>query len=1183
VTTLLDHETRERIRTSLEETILVEAAAGTGKTTELVRRLINILAEGRGTVQTIAALTFTEKAAGELKLRLRASLEEERRAARVGSTCHANLEEAVAHLEEARISTIHGFCSDLLHERPVEARVDPRFTVLSEAEAERFYAQAFDQWLQEQLEDPPEGLRRALLRPGSGIDGSAVDRLREAGWSLAGWRDLRSAWRRPEVARAARIEALIEHVHLLAAQLGTCSNPDDGLYRDTWRARRLHADLGPRGAAQVMDPNVLEARLVELHGDRYFRQPRRGSDRNYQAGVRRGDVLATHAQLVAELEPFTREVNADLAAPLQQELLQTVERYETLKARAGAVDFLDLLLRTRDLVRDRGDVRAELWRRLTHLFVDEFQDTDPLQAEILLLLASADPATTRWREVTPAPGKLFIVGDPKQSIYRFRRADVSVYQEVKALLEARGAVCLRLTTSFRAVPPIQALVNAAFAPIMTEHRETLQASYVPLSRYREAIPDQPSIVALPVPRPYSRDRVSGVEIERSLPDAVGAFVQWLLAESGWTVTERDRPGERLPLAPRHVCLLFRRFSSWGSDVTRPYVEAFEARKIPHLLVGGKSFHVREEVESLRTALTAVEWPDDALSVYATLKGPLFAVGDEELLEYRQRVGPLHPYRVRGTGEPERLPERLDPVARALALLRELHRLRNRRPVEQTVAALLTATRAHAGFVLRPWGEQALANLLRVTELARSYEVSGGISFRGFVERLRAEAEGEAPEAPIVEEASEGVRIMTVHRAKGLEFPVVVLADITAKIASRRASRHVDAERGLCALPLAGCTPWDLLDHEPDELARDHAEGVRVAYVAATRARDLLVVPAIGDADPERGGTAGGRGGTETGSDASRESWISPVQAALFPPREAWRGSQRAAGCPDFGEDSVLERPDGAAPGPDNIRPGAHSLRSAAGEPYQVVWWDPRRLPLDARPALGIRRQDLIEEPAPEIVAADRARYEAWQAARTHAQAQGGRPSQVVQPVTRWAQRPAIPVDVDGAPTVPVDLVDAAPVVGRSGAAPPRPAGPRFGTLVHAVLATVALDATPEQVAASANLQGRILGAPAGEVAAALSVVATALAHPLMERARDAWRAGRCRRETPIALVGADGTLLEGVLDLAFEDDEGWTVVDFKTETEIGPALPRYRRQLGLYAAVVARATGKIARGVLMRL
>ena len=157
------------------------------------------------------------------------------------------------------------------------------------------------------------------------------------------------------------------------------------------------------------------------------------------------------------------------------------------------------------------------------------------------------------------------------------------------------------------------------------------------------------MVALPVPRPYGRWGLTKTAIDESLPDAVAAFVRWLVEESGWRVTERERPGEDLPVAPRHVCLLFRRFTQWGADVTQPYVEALEARTIPHMLVGGKSFHQREEVESLRTALTAIEWPDDELAVYGALRGPLFAVGDEALLEFRERVARLHPFRLPPAG------------------------------------------------------------------------------------------------------------------------------------------------------------------------------------------------------------------------------------------------------------------------------------------------------------------------------------------------------------------------------------------------------------------------------------------------------------------------------------------------------------------------------------------------------
>ncbi len=713
MTRLVDHDARERIRASLDESMVVEAAAGTGKTSELVARLVAVLAEGRGSVQTVVAVTFTEKAAGELKLRLRAELEKARQAADPGSGRRRHLDEAVAHLEEARVSTIHGFCNDLLHERPVEALVDPRFQVLTEPEAEALYRRAFDRWVEAELERPPEGLRRALRRRATLDDGDPVERLRGAGWTLADWRDFRAPWRREPFAREGAIEALVERVHTFVAASRSCATPADGLYADTWLARRISDDVRVREPLAPRDHDGLEAGLVDLARSRQFRRPRKGYERNYRGGVTRDEVLEAHARLGEALDDFARRADADLAALLQRELFATVDAYEALKRRAGCLDFLDLLLRTRNLVRDRADVRGELQRRFTHIFVDEFQDTDPLQAEILVLLAGADAAVARWRDVTPAPGKLFVVGDPKQSIYRFRRADVGIYQEVKTLLHERGAAVLELTSSFRAVPSVQRLVNAAFAPRMIEDHATLQAGYVPLAPYRRERDGQPSVVALPVPRPYGRWGLTKTAIDESLPDAVAAFVRWLVEASGWRVTERDRP-EEVPVAPRHVCLLFRRFTQWGADITRPYVEALEARSIPHMLVGGKSFHQREEVESLRTALTAIEWPDDELAVYGTLRGPLFAVGDEALLEYRERVGRLHPFRM---SEGKAVAPHLAPVVDALRLLGELHRRRNVRPVEETVAALLTATRAHAAFILRPSGERALANVLRIAEAA----------------------------------------------------------------------------------------------------------------------------------------------------------------------------------------------------------------------------------------------------------------------------------------------------------------------------------------------------------------------------------------------------------------------------------------------------------------------------------
>jgi ATP-dependent exoDNAse (exonuclease V) beta subunit len=294
-------------------------------------------------------------------------------------------------------------------------------------------------------------------------------------------------------------------------------------------------------------------------------------------------VTRARDQLQAELSRFETDANADLAALLRQELRACGQKYEQAKAKAGALDFLDLLLKARNLIRDNGGVRQTFQQRFKRVCVDEFQDTDPLQAEILMLLAADDPATANWRKVRSIPGKLFIVGDPKQSIYRFRRADVSIYHDVYQMLEATGAQRVTLRTSFRARPNIQRTINASFEPVMTGDLSSLQASYVPLEPFRIEESEQPSVVALPVPRPYGTRRLANTSIEESLPHAVGAFVDWLIHDSHWKVAERPsaadpagiydvaptsalgfKPGEKerpVPIQARHICLLFRRFVS----------------------------------------------------------------------------------------------------------------------------------------------------------------------------------------------------------------------------------------------------------------------------------------------------------------------------------------------------------------------------------------------------------------------------------------------------------------------------------------------------------------------------------------------------------------------------------------------------------------------------------------------
>ncbi len=1163
-----DADARAAIRDALDETLVVEAAAGTGKTTELVHRILRVVETGLARMDEIVAVTFTEKAAGELKLRLREALETARTGA-LDDVVRTRLDQALETLEEAHVNTIHGFCAELIRERPVEACVDPLFTVLTESQADQLYVRAFNDWLQEALQNPSDGLRRALRRTSSPAFGGVgdgdgpVDRLRRAGRALAEWRDYPHAWRRPGFDRPAAIARVLELLHRLEALSENPLSERDNLYADTDAVRRLSRHIRLEESFGHIDHDGWESRLVDLVRDRGLSRTRKGSGYKYSKTALRTDVLDAREALFAELQQFKREADADLAACLQHELGAATKRYQAMKAAAGALDFGDLLARALELIASNESVRRHLQSKFTRIFVDEFQDTDPIQADILRLLADN------------TPGKLFIVGDPKQAIYRFRGTDVSTYWRVCDDLCAHGGRTLRLTTSYRSVPSIQRFVNAAFSRQMVADRATLQAGYVPLAKSRPEHEGQPSVVALPVPKPYARRGFGGLKasakaIEESLPDAVAAFIAWLTDEDrGWTVAERDADGreQRVRIQPRHIAVLFRRFTSFGEDITRPYVNAIEARNIPHLLVGGKAFHGREEVETMRAALAAIEWPDDELSVFATLKGGLFAIDDEHLFEFRSRYGAFHPFRVPlelggNSGHELALAgaptSHLAPIGGALRVLQQLHRARNYRPVADTIGRLLDETRAHVGFILRPAGEQALANVLHVAELARQYEAAGGISFRGFIDELQRAAEStEAAEAPILEEGSDGVRLMTVHKAKGLEFPVVILADLTCRMHRNDAGRFLDAERRLCAIKLGGWAPHELYEHEAEEVARDRAEGVRLAYVAATRARDLLVVPALGD-EPWDGG------------------WLSPLNDALYPPVHSRRNAARGPKCPAFkSKDSVLQRPNDETATPATVCPGRHDFP----EGYSVVWWDPAALTLGLKPTMGVRRDDLIVKDVPRHVVNDgRARYDAWKQSRQDARARGSQPAMTVQTVREVVSGDAL---IGAAAAQAAHDIAVVSVALRSSL---RPSGAAFGSLVHAVLARAPFDATRATLEDIARAEARLLAADDADAAAAASAVERVLSHELLVRARAAQARDACRRETPVTIVLENGTLVEGVVDLAFEEAGVWTVVDYKTDREIADrGEQQYRHQLALYVAAVAAATRQQATGVLMRL
>ncbi len=1157
-----DAPIRERIRTSLDESLLVEAAAGTGKTTVLVDRLVAVLASGSTSVERLVAVTFTRKAAGELKLRLRHQLDKAR-AATDDRDQQGHLEHALARLEEAHIGTIHSFCAEILRERPVEAGIDPAFEEVDEDSAANLYDRAFQRWIEHKLQDMPEGLRRALSRLALAYSfdrSTPLERLREAGRSLVDWRDFEAPWERRDFGRETAIDTLLKGVEELAELCRKCPNRHDYLRRAIEPAEALATWVHRTEAVAERDYDELEAQLVDLYRQLHRNRNWQGRGQWFAAGVPRERALAIRKAVTDTLAAFKRQADADLAALLRAELREVITGYERLKSKAGRLDFLDLLLLTRDLIRGNDGVRRELQERFSHLFVDEFQDTDPLQAEILLLLAADDPAETDWLRARPRPGKLFLVGDPKQSIYRFRRADVVLYQSIKRQLASHDSVGLvQLQKSFRAVRPLQQAINSTFASEMTGDQASGQPDYIPLDPHRDATPGQPHIVVVPAPDPFGYSRVTKTKIESCLPDATAAFLAWLINDSGWTVHEPDarQPGARVPIAPRHVAMLFRRFMSWGGDVTRGYVGALEARGVPHVLVGGRSFHQREEVETLRAALTAVEWPDDRLAVYATLRGSLFAIEDNLLLRYVLEGWRLHPFAPRPEARPGVPHELFRPIVEALDELKKRHKRRNRVPIADTVHGLLELTRAHAGFALRPAGHQVLANVERVCDLARGFEVRGGLSFRGFVELLDREAERPgASHSPVLEEGAEGVRLMTAHAAKGLEFPVVVLADLTANIARAEPGHYMDASAGLCASKLLGLSPWELQDHADLEHSRDRAEGVRLAYVAATRARDLLVVPAVGT-EPWEGG------------------WLSPLNPAIYPPRHAYQARQRAPGCPRFTGTSTVSVSPRTMAGPVHqaVAPGLH--RAMAGD-HDVVWWDPGSLALAVEGNLGLRSDEILKGilgQEGDGARADVERYEAWNEQRQQLLEKGKMPELEVMTVTELARGEAgFQVEI-GLETLP--------------RAAGRPGGVRFGTLVHTVLRDVEFSAGEEVVRALAEMHGRMLDATGEEISAAGVCIVRTLAHPLMRRAA---AAERCHREAPLVLDRGGGSMVEGTVDLAFREHGVWTVVDFKTsirppseepDADLETELERYRRQLAWYVYAMRVITGEQARGVLL--
>lgn len=828
-----DQEQRRLIAEELDRNILVEAAAGTGKTTSLVARMVNLIRRGKCTIDRLAAVTFTRKAAAELRDRFQSELE---RAARDSSgTAQDRLAEAAAHVERCYLGTIHSFCARLLRERPVEAGVDAAFRELDEQADASLRRRAWDEHVAEMIARSDPALAE--------LDdvGLEIGQLSSAFATYADYPDV-SEWPVPNLPppdlTAAR-EALLDygkHMRSLAETLPQ-EHGNDELMPRFKMLPRLIRQMNWERPAEVLD--LLED-FKELDRKKVVQRNWPGGGKQALAELDRwNQFVSLHAK------PHIETWRQLRYGPILKVLQKAVDVYERLRRQAGALSFQDLLLTSAALLRDKPAIRAYFRRRFTHLLVDEFQDTDPIQAEVMLLLTAEDPQEADWHRCRPASGSLFVVGDPKQSIYRFRRADVLTYSEVKRAIEASGGLVIPLTANFRATGPLIEWVNGAFTDCFPSIATEFAPARCPLQigRDDDGAGDLAGVSRLTVP---GANNGKALEHESSL---IARFVRDAL-DRRCTVPRSKKERERNISAEAQAgdFLIVTR--------TRAHLTAY-ARKleelgIPHQVTGSDALSETPELYLLYTCLRAVVRPDDPVALVAALRSPLFGISDRTLYVFRQAGGRFSFRATEATG-------RLS-AEEARALRDALERLGRYERWVKTLPPAVTFERVAADLGLparacaASAGPARAGSLAKVLELvrARQLEIQSPVDLVEYLETLMHRDERHdglsihPPDGPTV-------RLMNLHQAKGLEAAVVFLAD-SAGVSDHAIDLHIDrsspAPKGYLAVykPRNGRKPprllaqpaeWSAVERREKEFK--DAEDLRLLYVAATRAKTALTI------------------------------------------------------------------------------------------------------------------------------------------------------------------------------------------------------------------------------------------------------------------------------------------------------------------------------------------------------
>ncbi len=878
--------------------VALAAGAGCGKTFVLTERFLACLDPRRPggplRLDQLTAITFTERAAREMRQRIRSACLERLKAAPDEHAGHWL--RTLRDLDSARISTIHSFCGTLLRAHAVEARLDPHFRVLDATAAQTILFELIDEQLRERLVQGDETVINLTVMFGLNrlreMAGRLLDARQEIDWEywrgetpgqlLARWENF---WRTDTLPRVLTTVTNSAPAAAILEVLGR-ETPSHAVMRARGELLR---DRLPR-LSEAKDPaaaleEVREAARVQGGGSKKAWS----SEEAYEAFRAAAEELRKLVDKVGADAAFDSRAAlpaAEASLALFNVAHGLAAAYDRRKREVAALDFDDLLIEARKLLvgPDREDLRRRLAAQSKLLLVDEFQDTDPLQVELVRALCDG----------SVADGKLFFVGDYKQSIYRFRGADPHVFRQLRDEIPPEGQ--LPLTRNFRSQPAVIDFVNSLFAGEMGPRCEPLEAHRPqlgpsPAVEFLWAIEseDEPSGWHDPEPQAKGVEvgdlRTSPEAPERAASDDEGSpsernrrrEARWIarrlraMLDSGEKlVWDKDASGEPALCAarPGDITLLFRALTN-----VEYYEEALRDHNIDYYLVGGHAFYAQQEIFDIVNLLRAVASPCDEVSLIGVLRSPMFGILDETLYHLSKHRDGLsggfwsvlelsshnpNPTRQRGQSADPSLTLRvgIDELARvrfAAETLTELRAEKDRMPVAQLIHKALERTGYDAMLLAEFLGERKLANLHKLIEQARQFDAAGIFTLADFITQL-AQFVARRPDEPLAvtqPESLNAVRLMSIHQSKGLEFPVVVVVDVDRQ---RRASGE-----GVAFTPELGpmvhlpdsTSGYDLFQRaERDE---ELAELTRLLYVAATRAGDYLILSSgMDDLDQPQG-------------------------------------------------------------------------------------------------------------------------------------------------------------------------------------------------------------------------------------------------------------------------------------------------------------------------------------------